>query len=157
MASPITPKLADDAKLYAVQALACFDPPSVVRDALKAEFGASITAQAVESYDPTKRAGRALSGRLRAIFEETRKTFLEDTGRIGISHRSVRLRALHRMAERAESMGNLALAAQLHKQAAEEVGDAYTNRRELTGKNGAPLPAPTTAVAVFALPDNGRG
>ncbi|MQX92772.1 DUF2280 domain-containing protein [Sinorhizobium meliloti] len=36
-------------------------------------------------------------------FEETRKTFLEDTATIAISHRAVRLRALQRMADRRRS------------------------------------------------------
>ena len=60
------------------------------------------------------------------------------------------------MAAKAEAKGNFPLAAQLHKQAAEEMGNAYTNRRELTGKDGKDLPAPPPAVAIFALPDNGR-
>src|SRR5690606_32913826 len=51
---------------------------------------------------PNKRAGRDLAKRWRAIFEETRKAFLEDTSKIGISHRAVRLRALQRIAEKAE-------------------------------------------------------
>ena len=92
-----------------------------------------------------------------ALHEETRKAFLEGTSKIAISHRAVRLRALQRMAERAESMGNIALAAQLFEQAAKEAGDSYTNRRELTGKNGAPLPAAASAVVMYQLPDNGRG
>ena len=54
-------------------------------------------------------------------------------------------------------MGNIALAAQLFEQAAKEAGDSYTNRRELTGKNGAPLPAAASAVVMYQLPDNGRG
>ena len=61
------------------------------------------------------------------------------------------------MAQAAERKGNYPLAAALNKQAAEEMGNAYTNRREVTGKDGKDLPAPVAnAVAVFALPDNGR-
>lgn len=40
-----------------------------------------------------------------------------------------RLRALGRMAEKAESMKNMALTAQLLEQAAKEVGDVYVNRQ----------------------------
>ncbi len=149
-------RLTEEARTFVVQALACFDAPSVVRDAVKREFGLTITAQAIEAYDPTKRAGRHLADKWKALFAATRETFLEDTSKIGVSHRAVRLRAIERMAAKAESQGNMALAAQLYEQAAKECGDAYTNRRELTGKNGAPLPA-AAAVTVFALPDNGRG
>jgi len=49
------------------------------------------------------------------------------------------LRALQRMADKAETQGNTGLAAQLYKQAAEEVGNAYTNRRELSGPGGKPI------------------
>lgn len=133
------PKLTDEARTFVVQSLACFDAPSVVKANVKKEFGLDVTAQSVEAYDPTKRAGVKLSAKWKALFEATRKGFLEDTSSIAISHRAVRLRALQRMAEKAESMSNMALAAQLHEQAAKEVGDSYTNRRELTGRGGAPL------------------
>lgn len=122
-------KLSDEVKTYIVQALACFDPPSVVTAAVKQEFGLIVSRQAVEGYDPNKRAGRNLSKRWRAIFDETRKTFLADTATIGISHRAVRLRALQRMSEKAETSGNMVLASSLLEQAAKEVGDSYRPAR----------------------------
>lgn len=148
--------LSPDVQTYIVQALACFDTPSVVAEAVKREYGLTVSRQKVEAYDPNKRAARSLAQRWTTLFEETRKAFLEDTSKIAISHRAVRLRALQRMAERAETMGNIALAAQLFEQAAKEAGDSYTNRRELTGKNGAPLPAAAPTVVMYQLPDNGR-
>lgn len=150
-------KLSQAARTFVVQRLACFDSPSIVVAAVKKEFGIEITRQAVEAFDPTKRAGKDLAAMWRALFEETRKTFLEDTAAIGISHRSVRLRSLDRMATRAYEMGNFQLAAQILRQAAEEMGGVYTNRRELTGKDGKDLPAPPAPVHIFSLPDNGRG
>ncbi|TWB61680.1 hypothetical protein FBZ98_1011025 [Rhizobium sp. ERR 922] len=149
--------LKDEVKTFIVQSLACFDTPSVVVEAVRKEFGATITRQSVEGYDPTKKAGSNLAEKWRLLFEETRKTFLEDTASIAISHRAVRLRALQRMAEKAEGQGNMVLASSLLKQAAEEVGGAYTNRREITGKDGKDLPTPVSPVTIFQLPDNGRG
>lgn len=149
-------KLSEPVKTFIVQALACFDTPSTVVAAVKAEFGETITRQAVEGYDPNKRAGAALSLKWRELFEATRKAFLEDTSAIGISHRSVRLRKLEAQIRLNEDRGNSAMVAQLLKQAAEEVGGVYTNRRELTGKDGKDLPAPTAPVTIFQLPDNGR-
>ena len=143
-------------KTDVVQALACFDTPSTVEKAVKAEFGETITRQAIEAYDPDKKAGAALSQKWRELFAETRRAFLEDTAEIAISHRAVRLRALQRMADKAETQGNMGLAASLMKQAAEEMGNAYTNRRELTGKDGKDLPVPVSPVTIFQLPDNGR-
>ncbi|MDW9787721.1 DUF2280 domain-containing protein [Sinorhizobium meliloti] len=149
-------KLKDDVKTFIVQSLACFDTPSIVVEAVRKEFGETITRQSVEGYDPTKKAGTNLAEKWKLLFEETRKTFLEDTATIAISHRAVRLRALQRMAEKAENQGNMVLASSLLKQAAEEVGNAYTNRRELTGKDGKDLPVPVSPVTIFQLPDNGR-
>lgn len=150
-------KLTREQQTYVVQALACFDTPSVVVASVKRDFGVVLSPQLVETYDPTKKAGRNVAARWKALFEETRKTFLEDTASIAISHRAVRLRALQRMAEKAENSGNMVLASSLLKQAAEEVGGSYTNRRELTGKDGKDLPVPVSPVTIFQLPDNGRG
>lgn len=149
-------KLTDEVKTYIVQALACFDSPSIVASAVKKEFGVEVSRQLVESHDPNKKAASGLAPKWRVLFEETRKTFLEDTASIAISHRAVRLRALQRMADKAENQGNMVLASSLLKQAAEEVGGSYTNRRELTGKDGKDLPVPVSPVTIFQLPDNGR-
>lgn len=132
-------KLTDDVRTFIVQALACFDTPAVVAAAVRKEFRVEIAPQSVEGYDPNKRAGRNLAKRWREIFKATREEFLKDTSKIAISHRAVRLRALQRMAEKAETIGNMALAAQLHEQAAKECGDAFTNKRQLSGPNGGPV------------------
>jgi hypothetical protein len=149
--------LPEDVKCFIITALASFDTPSQVAAAVKEEFGVEVSRQAVEGHDPNKHAGRNLSAKWRELFETTRKAFIEDTSQIAIAHRSTRLRALQRMAAKAEGKGNFPLAAALNKQAAEEMGNAYTNRREVTGKDGKDLPAAVSpAVAIFALPDNGR-
>lgn len=138
--------LPNEVRVFIVQALACFDTPSTVKEAVKKEFGVDVSPQAVEAYDPTKRAGRNLAPTWKDLFATSRETFLADTASIAISHRPVRLRALQRMAARAEEMKNLPLAAQLLEQAAKEVGDAYTNRREFTGKGGTPLQVISTTM-----------
>jgi hypothetical protein len=130
-------RLSDEEKTYIVQSLACFDAPSAISTAAKQDLGLEVSRQGIEAYDPNKRAGRALAARWRVLFAETRKAFLEDTAKIAISHRAVRLRALDRMATRAEGRGNYKLAMELLRQAAEEMGDVYTNRRELSGNGGA--------------------
>lgn len=133
-------KLDDDVKAFVVQALACFDTPGTVAKAVKAEYGITVSPQQCEAYDPNKRAGARLSDKWKVLFEATRKKFVDDQSEIPISHRSTRLRALQRLAERAENAGNIALAAQLHEQAAKEVGNAFTNRRDLTSSDGTMSP-----------------
>lgn len=121
--------LTSDVKAFIVQALACFDTPTQVSQAVKQEFDLDVTRQQVEQHDPTKRAGANLAAKWRALFEDTRKRFREETAEIPIANRAYRLRALGRLVEKAESMRNLPLTAQLLEQAAKEVGDVYVNRQ----------------------------
>lgn len=121
--------LKNEVKGFIVQALACFDTPSQVSQAVKQEFDVDVTRQQVEQHDPTKRAGSHLALKWQTLFHDTRKRFREETADIPIANRAFRLRALGRMAEKAESMKNMALTAQLLEQAAKEVGDVYVNRR----------------------------
>lgn len=121
--------LRSEVKAFIVQALACFDTPSQVVEAVLKEFNVVVTRQQCESHDPTKAAGKALGEKWVTMFRDARKRFREETEDIPIANRAYRLRALGRMAEKAENMKNMALTAQLLEQAAKEVGDVYVNRR----------------------------
>lgn len=151
-------KLSDQVKTFIVQALACFDSPSVVAASVKKEFGVDVSRQLVESHDPNKKAAAKLAEKWKVLFDETRKAFLEDTSKIAISHRAVRLRAIQRMAEKAEDRGNMVLAASLLEQAAKEVGEAYTNRQkhDHTSSDGS-LKAPTLIQIVPVASNNDNG
>ena len=133
--------LPDEAKRFVVQQLAMFETPSEGARSVKEEFGIEMSRQAVEAYDPGKRAGSALSQEFRELFAATRETFIADTAAIGVTHKVVRLRTLARLIEKAEGRGNAVLVASLLEQVAKECGDAFTNKRqvEATGKDGAPL------------------
>jgi hypothetical protein len=131
--------LTDDVKTYIVQALACFDTPLQVSDAVKQEFALDVPRSHVAMYQPDRKSGKNLSQKYRELFDATRKAFLEDASTIPIANQNFRLRALDRLYQNAASRGNAALAAQLIEQAAKESGGLFTNRREMTGKNGAPL------------------
>jgi hypothetical protein len=120
--------LNNEVKGFIVQALACFDTPSQVAQAVREEFGIELTRQQCEAQDPTKRAGRDLAKKWVTLFHDTRKRFREETADIPIANRAYRLRTLGRLAEKAENMRNMALTAQLLEQAAKEVGDIYVNR-----------------------------
>ncbi|WP_286751559.1 DUF2280 domain-containing protein [Pseudomonas sp. UBA2522] len=121
--------LRSEVKAFIVQALACFDTPSQVVEAVKKEFGIELSRQTCEGHDPTKYAGRGLAQKWVDLFNECRKRFREETADIPIANRAYRLRGLGRMAEKAENMRNLALTAQLYEQAAKECGDMYVNRK----------------------------
>lgn len=150
--------LQNDVKAFIVQALACFDTPSQVVESVQKEYGVAITRQQVETHDPTKTSGKCLAKRWVTLFDDTRKRFRDDTADIPIANRAFRLRALGRMAERAESVKNLALAAQLLEQAAKETGGTYTNKQQvdLSSTDGTMTPAkdrPIDAELVKALVD----
>lgn len=121
--------LKSEVKSFIVQALACFDTPSQVVESVKTEYGLVVSRQQVETHDPTKKAGKGLAAKWATLFHDTRKRFREETAEIPIANRAYRLRTLGRMAEKAESMKNMALTAQLLEQAAKEVGDVYVNRQ----------------------------
>jgi hypothetical protein len=120
--------LKDEVKRFIVQALACFDTPTQVVQAVKETFGVEVSRQQCEQYDPTKHAGRDLGVKWKAVFEDTRKRFREETAEIPIANRAFRLRAMNRFVERAETLKNIGLAMQILEQAAKEVGDVYVNR-----------------------------
>lgn len=148
--------LKSDVKAFIVQALACFDTPTQVSQAVKQEFNIDVTRQQVEQHDPTKRAGANLAAKWRTLFEDTRKRFREETADIPIANRAFRLRGLGRMAEKAESMRNLALTAQLYEQAAKECGDMYVNRKIEPDKPLGSQADQQHAVAEYKLePDEG--
>ena len=130
--------LKGEVKAFIVQSLACFDTPSQVVEAVKKEFGLTITRQQVESHDPTKANGKGLAQKWVDMFNATRDRFQNEISDIPIANKAYRLRALDRMATKTEGMKNFALASQLIEQAAKEVGDAYTNRQKVehSGPNG---------------------
>lgn len=132
-------------KAFIVQGLACFDTPTQVAQAVKQEFDFEVSRHQVAQHDPTKVAGRSLAQKWVDLFEDTRKKFREEVADIPIANKAVRLRALDRMATKAEGMKNMALAAQLMEQAAKEMGNAYTNRQQVdhTSSDGSMAGQPT--------------
>jgi len=122
-------KLNDVHKHFIVQALACWDSPSQVAEALYEQFGLDVPRGQVAQYDPTKVAGRNVAKKWRELFFSTRENFKQQAGEIAIAQRAYRLRTMQRIAAKAEDKLNLAIVLQVLEQAAKEVGDAYVNRR----------------------------
>ncbi|MBY8037776.1 DUF2280 domain-containing protein [Vibrio fluvialis] len=133
--------LNNEVKAFIVQALACYDSLETVSSSVKEQFGLSLTRQQIQSYDPTKAAGKSLSTKWVELFEVTRERFQNEISDIPIANKAYRLRTLDRMAARAETMRNYNLTAQLIEQAAKECGDSYTNKQkhEHSGAGGGPI------------------
>jgi hypothetical protein len=127
-------------KHFIVQQLACFESPSAVAALVKAEFGIAVSRQSVEHYDPTKGGEeKRIARQHQELFEATRRRFIQQIDTIGISHKAFRLTQLQQVADHAKLKKNYGLLLETLEQAAKEAGDAYTNRRELSGRGGGPI------------------
>jgi len=138
-------RLEEAHKTYVVQQLACFRSPSEVCDLVKEEFGIEIDRQQVRNYNPLQ---VEVAAKWQALFDATRKKFLETQAEIGIAQQSYRLQELQEWYWWAKRKKNAGLAREILEQAAKESGGGFTNRRELTGKDGKELPAPTVNVII---------
>lgn len=138
-------QLKKEVKLFIVRSLAVFNTPTETVKAVNDEFNIKVTRQQCEKYDPTKRAGVDLSADLKAEFEATRKEFLDTPKNIPISNMAYR-QARRQLLINANAGKNPMLELEILEQAAKEDGGAYTNRKELTGLNGAPIQQETTTI-----------
>ena len=134
-------KLTDEHRAFIVQRLACFMAPKAVADALKAEFGAEVTRQAIQRYDPTSKVGKAnLSERWVTLFKATRVAFLEHMeNEIPHANKAVRVKKLADAADKFEERGNYPAMADMLERIAKEMGNVFTNRREISGRDGKPI------------------
>lgn len=124
-------------KLFIVRSLAQFNTPQETVVLVKEEFEIDVSRQQCEAYDPTKRVGKDLSVDLKVEFEATRKDFLDAPQNIPIANLSVRLQRLEN--QYIKHGKNRVAAQSLLKQAAEDIGGKYTNKQEITGKDGQSL------------------
>lgn len=131
--------LNEEVKLYIVQCLACYDTPSTVAYAVAEEFGITVDRSQVGKYDPTKVNGKDVSKKLKAVFEATRKAFLDETIQIPIASKVYRLRSLQRMHDYYVAKKNFVQAQAILEQAAKEVGNVFTNKQLLGNDAENPL------------------
>lgn len=124
-------------KYFIVRSLAVFNTPQETVTLVKEEFNIDVSRQQVESYDPTKRAGKDLSIELKGEFELARKEFLDTPQNIPIANLSVRLQRLENQYQKHGK--NRVAALSILKQAAQDLGGQFTNRQEITGKGGGPI------------------
>jgi len=133
-------KLTANHKEFIVGQLACFRTPTEVARGVREHFGFDLAVQQIAFYDPTTAQGeRELSPEWRELFAATRKRFLEDATVIPIANAAYRLVRLQRMIDDEKLAKNPILVMKALEQAARESGGAYTNKREISGPNGAPV------------------
>jgi len=117
-------RLTPEQQTFILTALACYDTPTMVMQAVKDEFGVEISKQQMNGYDPTTVNGnKNLSQKNKDLFFRVREEFKRDVSAIPIANKAYRLRSLQRFMEQAAEKRNYVLAAQFIDQAAREVGD----------------------------------
>ena len=130
-------ELKNSVKTFIVLGLAQFMTPSEVAEGVNEEFGIIVTRQQVRHYNPLQCAD---CGQVWAeLFRAERERFTSDVSSLAGAHKSYRVRELDGLFRAAKKSGNGVHAAELLKQMAQEMGDAFTNRRELTGRDGGPM------------------
>ncbi|OCZ24051.1 DUF2280 domain-containing protein [Acinetobacter pittii] len=137
--------LKEPVKIFIVQALACRDTPQEVADQVKQEFGIDVDRMQCSSYDPTKVAGRNLSKKYKDLFEKTRDEFDAGLIDIPIANKYYRLKQYQRQLDRTR---NVKTALKILEQAAKDIGGQFTNRQEITGKDGGPLQTVNSEIPV---------
>ncbi|HHP8867537.1 TPA: DUF2280 domain-containing protein [Acinetobacter baumannii] len=137
--------LKEPVKIFIVQALACRDTPQEVVEQVKQEFGVDISRSQCECYDPTKYSGRNLSKKFVELFESTREKFDEGLIDIPIANKYYRLKQYQRQLDRTR---NVKTALKILEQAAKDIGGQFTNRQEITGKDGGPVQTVNSEIPV---------
>ncbi|WP_353141328.1 DUF2280 domain-containing protein [Acinetobacter pragensis] len=136
--------LKEPVKIFIVQSLACRDTPQEVADAVKQEFKIEIDRRQCASYDPTKLAGKNLSKKLSDFFHKTRADFDAGLIDIPIASKHYRLKQYQKQLER--NAKNTVMSLKILEQAAKDVGGQFTNRQEITGKDGKPIETVNSSV-----------
>ena len=126
--------LKEPVKIFIVQALACRDTPQEVADLVKQEFNLVIDRSQVALYDPTKQRGKNLSKKFVELFHETREKFDAGLIDIPIAQKYYRLKQYQKHLEK--NARNTVMSLSILKQAAQDLGGQFTNRQEITGKDG---------------------
>lgn len=129
--------LKEPVKIFIVQSLACRDTPQEVAELVKQEFKISIDRVQVAAYDPTKAAGKNLSKKFVELFHKTRADFDAGLIDIPIANKHYRLKQYQKQLER--NAKNTVMSLKILEQAAKDVGGQFTNRQEITGKDGEAL------------------
>ena len=129
--------LKEPVKIFIVQALACRDTPQEVAEQVLQEFGVKVDRKQCQSYDPTKAAGKNLSKKFINLFNETREKFDAGLIDIPITQKFYRLRQYQKHLEK--NARNTVMSLNIMKQAAQDLGGQFTNRQEITGKDGKPI------------------
>lgn len=124
-------------KIFIVKMLAEFETTTETAKAVKNIFNVDVSQQQCECYDPTKKMGFDLSQELRDKFFEYRRKANEELEAIPVANKRYRLQKIQNLID--ENPNNPVFTPKWLEQAAKEMGGQFTNRQEITGKDGKPI------------------
>ena len=124
-------------KIFIVKMLAEFETTTDTAKAVKDIFNVDVSQQQCECYDPTKKMGHDLSQELKDLFYKYRRAANDEIEAIPIANRRYRLQKLQSLVDKFGD--NPVFTPKFLEQAAKEVGNQYTNKQEITGKDGTAL------------------
>ena len=120
---------------FIVCGFAQFMKPKEIIEAVKENFAIEISQQQVGFYNPeTVNGGKQLAKQWQELFAKERQKAIEDVSNIPIAHLPYRLGKLQSSLDKALKSGNMVLANDILKQAAEDIGGKYTNQSKVDSK-----------------------
>lgn len=123
-------RLNSEQKVFIVTSYARFDGTTEILRSFREKYGVDLPNQQVVHYN-VGTASCQCSPKLQELFHASRKAFLGNVDAIGIANKTVRIQRLEYLCSLALSRKNVKLAAELMEQAAKEMGEVFTNRREV--------------------------
>lgn len=133
-------KLNDDQKSYLVTRFACFASPSEVIEELKTRWNLAATVEQVVYYNASILSGTKLAQKWKDLFQKMRSAYIADSQNVAIAHQSYRLRRMQQLLDSPSVAKNYVAVLNILEQAAKETGGFYSNKREISGPGGAPIP-----------------
>jgi hypothetical protein len=122
--------LNDEQKAFIVRAYARFTGTTEICRLFQEEYNVELPSPRAAKYNC---GGPSFTGakKWQQLFLAERKRFLESTQDIGIANKTYRMQELHKLCVIAIGRKNVKLAAELMEQAAKEMGEVFTNKREI--------------------------
>jgi hypothetical protein len=130
-------RLTTEHKLFLIEHLATFHSLSEVGDLFVEQFGFEISRQLIWRHDASKLSNEShIAPKFKELFKAIRTRFLADCSQVPIANKVVRLQRLEHIYH---CLQRVDAKAEVLEQAAKEMGDFFTNRREVTGAGGGPI------------------
>ena len=123
-------KLTEEQKAFIVKAYARFEGTGEVCQSFREKYDVELPTTRALQYNPISVSFMG-SKKWRELFDRAREHFINNVQDIGITNKTVRLQRLEKLCVSAISRKNTKLACEILEQAAKEMGEVFTNKREI--------------------------